>query len=101
MKIPKTVQRYCPFCKKHTEMKLIRSKSIRKRGALKEGQRRHERRSGIHGYGSFPQPKIEKGVKYGAKQTKKTDFRYECSQCKRMVTPASGGKRLKKVEVAQ
>jgi large subunit ribosomal protein L44e len=101
MKFPKTVKRYCRSCKKHTEMKLVHAKSGRKRGAMKEGQRRHKRRSGVKGYGSFPQPKIEKGSKYGAKQTKKTDFRYHCPACKKMFTSAGGGKRLKKVEVGQ
>jgi large subunit ribosomal protein L44e len=101
MKFPKKVKRYCPSCKKHMEMRLVHSKSGRKRGSLKGGQRRHKRRSGIKGYGGFPQPKIEKASKYGAKQTKKTDFRYECSVCKKMVTSAKGGKRLKKVEISQ
>jgi ribosomal protein L44E len=101
MKIPKEVKRYCSSCKKHMKMKVIHAKGGRKRGAMKAGQRRHQRRSGISGYGGFPQPKIEKGSKYGAKQTKKTDFRYQCSSCKKMMTSASGGTRLRKVEVGQ
>ncbi len=38
------------------------------------------------------------GKMYGKKQTKKTDFRYTCSQCKKTWSSSSGGIRLRKVE---
>ena len=79
MKIPKSVKRYCPFCEKHTEQKQELLKSGGTRGQLKAGQRRHERRSGVAGYGGMPQPKAAKK----AKTSHKTQLRYTCAVCKK------------------
>lgn len=97
MKIPKTMRKYCIHCRIHTLHKVTQLKSGRKRGLLKIGSRRHERRSNIHGYGGFPQPQISKGKKYSAKTTKKIDLRYECEKCKKKGIIGEGW-RLKKVE---
>lgn len=96
MKIPKKQNRYCPKCKKHTEHKVYLVKSGRKRGAMKAGQRRFQKK--ISGYGGYPRPKPEKGVKYGAKTTKKADLRYKCAECGKEQTPKKG-KRARKVEI--
>ncbi|MDP6584137.1 MAG: hypothetical protein QF535_05740 [Anaerolineales bacterium] len=77
MKIAKKVMRYCPFCKKHTEQKQELLKTGGNRGQLKAGQRRHERRSGVAGYGGMPQPKAAKK----AKTSHKTQLRYKCAVC--------------------
>ena len=90
MKKPKIVKRYCPYCKKHTEHKVTDVKTRGKRGTLKAGQRRHERRGGIKGYGGYPQPKMEKGKRYGAKTTKKTNLKYTCTVCKKSHIQRSG-----------
>ncbi len=96
MKLPKKRKKYCPFCKKYTEHKVIIVKSSKKRGALSLGQRRFKEK--LKGYGGYPRPKPEKGAKYGVKTTKKLDVRYECAECKKQ-HPAREGKRAKKVEL--
>ncbi len=96
MKIPKKKRRYCPHCKKYTEHKVSVVKTGRRRGAMKEGQRRFNKK--IAGYGGYPRPKPEKGIKYGAKTTKKIDFRYKCSECGKEHTPKKG-KRMKRVDM--
>jgi large subunit ribosomal protein L44e len=96
MKIPKKKKKFCPKCKKYTEHKVSVVKSGRKRGAMKEGQRRFKAK--MAGYGGYPRPKPEKGTKYGAKTTKKIDIRYKCSVCGKEQTPKKG-KRMKKVDM--
>ena len=77
MKIPKNVKRYCPKCQKHTEHKVKLGKVGGKRGTLKAGQRRHERRAGVKGYGGSPQPKAAEK----AKTSRRTPFIYTCTVC--------------------
>ena len=77
MKVPKKTKRYCPSCKKHTEHKISMGKTGGKRGTLKAGQRRHERRAGVHGYGGSPQPKAAAR----AKTSKKVPLMYQCAEC--------------------
>lgn len=101
MKIPKQMKRLCPYCRKHTLHKVMQSKK-RTRGTarpLSRGSkfRIHKRGedvgTGNHGrYSKPPKPKMT-----GKKQTKKTDLRYECSECKKQHMQSSGI-RAKKVE---
>ncbi len=79
MKVPKKIKKYCPHCKTHTENKVMTAKSGGPRGTLKHGQRRHQRRSGVHGYGSMPQPKVAQR----AKISKRVLIMYQCEQCKK------------------
>jgi len=97
MKMPKTLKKYCKTCKTHTEHKITQEKSGRKRGKLKAGARRHERRSNISGYGGFPQPQIQKGKKTNTKTSKKINLRYQCTKCKKKQIIGSGW-RAKKFE---
>ncbi|MBN1924102.1 MAG: 50S ribosomal protein L44e [Nanoarchaeota archaeon] len=83
MKMPKSVKRYCPSCKKHTLQNVTQNKTGRKRGAMTIGERRHHRRGGIEGYGGFPKPQLEKSSKHKKKTSKKIDIRFECSICKK------------------
>ena len=53
MKMPRTVKRYCPYCKAHTEQEVERVKK-KKASELKWGQRRF--RKVTAGYGGFPRP---------------------------------------------
>ena len=96
MKIPKKLRKYCPKCKKYTEHKITIVKGGKKRGEMKEGQRRFKNK--MSGYGGYPRPKPEKGSKYGAKSTKKQDIRYWCTECNK-AHPIKKGKRMKKVEM--
>lgn len=97
MKLPKQTRKYCRHCRKHTAQKISQVKSGHARGKLKIGSRRHNRRSNIKGYGGFPQPQIQKGKKYGAKNSKKINLRYLCGECKKKQIIGSGT-RAKKVE---
>ncbi|HME87289.1 MAG TPA: 50S ribosomal protein L44e [Candidatus Nanoarchaeia archaeon] len=104
MKLPKTRNRLCPTCKKHTLHKVMIAKK-RTRGTarpLSRGSkfRIHKRSedvgNGNHGrYSKPPKPKMT-----GKKQSKKTDLRYECSVCKKQSVQRKG-KRAKKVEFKQ
>ena len=76
MKIPKTMNTYCPHCKGHHVHKVKAFKSSAPR-TLSFGQRRHLRKH-KSGYGGKAKFVIK--VK---KQTKKPTFVLECSNCKK------------------
>ncbi len=100
MKMPKKRRMYCKHCRKHTVHKVIQNKRSRKRGALKQGQRRHKRRSGIHGYGGYPQPQQQKSHRHGRKTSHKVDLRFECSECNKKSTYKNSF-RTKKFEISR
>jgi|TARA_Y100000310_G_scaffold73179_1_gene69350 large subunit ribosomal protein L44e len=101
MKLPKTVKRLCPYCKKHTEHKITQAKS-RTPGSARPMGRYSKARTGFgkgHGnlgrYGS--KPPVGRWKMTGSKGSKKTDFRYECKVCKKSHVQKKGI-RAKKVE---
>jgi large subunit ribosomal protein L44e len=100
MKLPKTTKRYCPYCKKHTEHKILQSKK-KPASSLKRGSKvRMRKRGRARGQGNIG--KISKGAmtkwkRYGKKPTKKTDLRYECKECKKQHTQRKGF-RAKRIE---
>jgi large subunit ribosomal protein L44e len=100
MKIPKSIKRYCPFCKKHTEHKVSQNKT-KNPSSLKKGSKYRARRRGqARGFGNlgrYSKPAISKFKRTGAKTTKKTDLRYECKICKKTHAQKQGI-RAKKVE---
>ncbi|MBN1801527.1 MAG: 50S ribosomal protein L44e [Candidatus Lokiarchaeota archaeon] len=74
MKVPRTINRYCPYCREHKE----HSVSVYKKGKermLNHGRRRVERKKA--GYGSFPKEIFHKN----AKINKRTQPMLECSAC--------------------
>ncbi len=90
MLIPKTQNRYCPFCRKHTPHTVEEAKRHTRRESSKS-QRRFRRK--LAGYGSFP-----KENPHGReKATRKTDFRYVCTVCKKKHAIGNGF-RVKKIE---
>jgi large subunit ribosomal protein L44e len=102
MKIKKAVKRYCPFCRKHTEMKVSLAKKKGRnaahpmsRGSVSRVQRRGLRR-GYGNLGRFSKPPKPKMT--GKKLSKKTDFRYTCKACNK-TTSQREGFRAKKVEL--
>ena len=100
MKYPKTVKRYCPKCKKHTEHKaeLAKKKTMGTAHPMSHGSRAKWRRLATMGnHGRYSRPPGG-GKMYGKKQTKKTDFRFTCVARKKTWTPHQPGTRLKKVE---
>ena len=100
MKIPKVMNRYCPHCKKYTEHKVVQSKkkaaSSLKKGSKYRMRRRGEAR-GMGNLGRISKGALTKWKRYGKKGTKKTDFRYECKECKKS-TVQKKGFRSKRIE---
>ena len=100
MKVPKTVRRYCPYCKKHTEHKVAQTKK-KSASSLSYGSKvRAKKRGKARGKGNrgrYSKPAVTKFKLTGAKTTKKTDIRYSCKVCKKSHTQKKGI-RSKKVE---
>ncbi len=101
MKVPKQVRRHCPRCNKHTTQKVLLAKNRGRNqrhplstGSKKRVRMRGERRGtgNLGKYSKPPKPKMT-----GKKITKKTDFRYQCTECRKM-TPQASGIRAKRVE---
>ncbi len=74
MHFPRTINRYCPKCRTHTEHKVSTYKKGKER-MLNHGRRRLERKK--KGYGSFPKEIFHKN----AKINKKVTPILECPQC--------------------
>ncbi|MFH1649559.1 MAG: 50S ribosomal protein L44e [Candidatus Woesearchaeota archaeon] len=102
MKKPKQLNRHCPFCRKHTEFKVTIAKKRGRNQArpmsvgsthriVQRGQRR-----GFGNLGRYSKP--TKPKQSGKKLSKKTDFRYECKECKKTHSQPIGI-RAKKVEM--
>ena len=103
MKLPKTVNRYCRKCKKHTSHKIAQSKK-KAPSSLSHGSkiraRRRGRARGSGNLGRYSKPAITKWKMTGKKSTKKTDLRFECTVCKKSSVQRKGF-RAKKIEFAQ
>lgn len=85
MKLPKKRKRYCPYCKKHTEHKVVLVSAGHKRSALKKGSIERARLRGRgRGFGNVgkwgSKPAITKW-KRKTKGTKKTNIMYSCTVC--------------------
>lgn len=102
MKRPKTLKRYCKYCKKQTQQETTIAKK-RDRGSLKKGSlQRGKGRGRGQGYGNLgrwgSKPAISKYKRTGAKTSKKTDLRYKCKKCNK-ITVQNQGTRSKKLEI--
>ncbi len=87
MKLPKTVNRYCPYCNKKTGQKIKLVGTGGKRGTLKRGGIDRARLRGLgRGIGNKgkwgSKPAVSK-FKRKSKTTKKTNIMYTCSVCKK------------------
>ena len=102
MKIKKTVKKYCPFCKKHTEHKVSQAKKKGRNAAhpMSRGSDNRLRQRGLRrgkgNLGRFSKPPKPKMT--GKKLSKKTDFRYTCKDCNKTQTQRRGV-RAKKIEL--
>ena len=103
MKIPKTKKRYCPYCKKHTEHKVMAAKKKTPNSAhpMSYGSKKRAKlRGAAKGYGNlgrYSKPAISKFKMAGKKTSKKTDLRYTCKECSKTHVQKKGF-RTKKVE---
>ncbi len=104
MKMPKSRNKYCPKCKKHTEHKVTQNKGktpfsihpLSPHNAKLRGKWRG--RGGFGNKGKWgSKPAISKWKMAGKKTSKKTDLRFECSVCKKSHTQDMGF-RSRKVE---
>ncbi len=100
MKFRKTVKRYCPYCRKHSDHKVFTAKK-KSPSPLKYGSKvRAKKRGKAMGHGNlgrYSKPPVTQWKMTGKKQAKKTDIRYQCSVCSKIHTQKEGI-RLKKVE---
>jgi large subunit ribosomal protein L44e len=101
MKMPKMVNRYCPYCKKHTEHKVSQSKKKTPFSAHPLAKSAKPRTGFGKGFGNLgkygSKPAIGSFKMTGKKASKKTDLRYECKVCKKVQTQRKGF-RSKKIE---
>jgi len=89
MKLPKTLKRYCPFCKKHTEHTLSQAKKrtpysahpMSKGTPFRQKQKQRGKGIGQGNTGKFNKKAKTKWKMSGASPTKLTDFRYKCKVC--------------------
>jgi large subunit ribosomal protein L44e len=100
MKMPKAIKRYCPYCRKHSEHKVTQNKK-KQVSSLKYGSKiRAKMRGKARGRGNlgrYSKPAVTQFKMTGAKQTKKTDLRFECKECKKIHSQTQSI-RAKKVE---
>jgi large subunit ribosomal protein L44e len=86
MKFPKTKKRYCPFCRKHTEHKIVVVSSGHQRGTLKRGSKQRARlrgrNRGFGSHGKYSKPPVTRW-KRKTKSTKKTNIIFTCAVCKK------------------
>ena len=100
MKLPKTVKRHCPYCKKHTLHKVMVNKKKSPRSMTYGSKIRARRRGAARGIGNrgrYSKPAITKFKMTGKKSRKKIDLRYECSVCKKQHMRKKGF-RIKRIE---
>ncbi len=100
MKFPKTIKRYCKYCKTHTEHKISQAKK-RNASPLTRGSKIRARLRGLaRGMGNkgrYSRKAVSQFKMTGKKITKKTDLRYTCTVCKK-TTVQGRSYRAKKVE---
>lgn len=87
MKLPKKTNRYCPYCRKHTDQKVVLVSSGAKRGTLRRGSiSRAKLRGKGRGFGNLGKWGSKKAVgkfKRKTKTTKKTNIMFTCQVCKK------------------
>ncbi len=91
MKFPKEVNAYCPFCRKHSKMKVKTASKGRAR-SLAIGNRKHAR--SLLGHGGK-----RAGEKTVKKQGKRQKLMLTCPLCSKKVPRVLRGRTKKKVEI--
>ena len=102
MKRPKKINRYCKFCKHHTEQEISIAKK-RDRGSLKKYSlarlgKRGAGTKGIGNHGKYSRKAISARKMSGAKGSKKPDLRFKCKVCGK-ISIQNKGTRSKKIEI--
>ncbi|RDD52544.1 50S ribosomal protein L44e [Nanoarchaeota archaeon NZ13-N] len=100
MKLPRTVNKYCPFCKKTTQHKVIIVKTVKVRRGLSFGSRRaREGKKGMGNKGKYSKRPISQRKRGVFKVSKGVDIRLQCSVCNKQHIWVIDG-RYKKVEIS-
>jgi len=100
MKFPKNTNRFCPYCRKHTQHRITLNKKKNPRSMTYGSKLRARKRGlarGIGNRGRYSKPAITKFKMTGKKSSKKVDLRYECKDCKKQHMKSKGF-RAKRVE---
>jgi len=101
MKLPKKINRYCPYCKKRTEQKISLVSTGHKRGSLKRGSKQRARLRGrARGFGNrgkWSKPAVSKW-KRKTKATKRLVLLYTCQECKKS-KPSKESIRVSKIQI--
>jgi len=102
MKLPKTTNRFCPFCKKKTEQKIDLVSTGKKRGTLKRGSlTRAKARGAIPGKGNKGRYGSRPAIKKWKRKTKATTRKvviYTCQECKKS-KHAKNSRRVSKIVI--
>jgi len=77
VKMPKKLNAYCPFCKKHTPQTVERVRKGRESSLNHIRRQRYFRANGIGNQGKFSK------VPGGDKPVKRLNLRYRCNTCKK------------------
>ena len=87
MKLPKQINRFCPYCKKKTQHKVDLVSTGSKRGTLKKGSiSRGKKRGAYPGKGNKPRGGSKPAIKKWKRKTKTTTRKvriYTCQECKK------------------
>ena len=101
MKLPKTKRTYCPTCRKHTEHKIFQVKKGQPSPLSYGSKIRARKRGKARGFGNlgrYSKPAVTKFKMTGKKQTKKSDLKFLCNECKKFHLQAKGF-RAKRIEI--
>lgn len=101
MKLPKSKRTFCPTCKKHTEHKVYQVKKGKSSSLTFGSKYRAKLRGqarGLGNHGKYSKPAITKWKMTGKKQTKKSDIKYQCVECKKFHNQRLGV-RAKRIEI--
>ena len=92
----------CKHCKKHTKQVISiakkKDRSSLKKGSLARLRKRGRADSGYGNSGKVSRGALSSWKRYNQKGSKKPDFRYKCSECKKM-SVQKRAKRAKKLEL--
>ncbi len=107
MKVPKEMKRYCPKCKLHTTQKVKNEKNrgrnkthpLSKFSMLRLNARGVGTGIGLGNAGRYSRGALNSWKRYNKKHSKRTDFRYTCSQCNKTNLSSGRSNRSKKIQV--
>ncbi len=100
MKLPKNVNKYCPYCRKVAEHKVIIVKTKKARTGLVWGARRaREGKKGRGNKGKYSKRPLSQRKRGKIKTSSGVDIRLECNVCKKQSMWKITG-RYKKVELS-